>query len=277
MSTSALRWFAKKSLRATVAAISPRLATRDPGGISRLRVLTFHRFARRSRDPFAVDPDQFARQMEVLASRGVAVGLDAVERVLDGGVCPPDAVLVTIDDGCASTLEVAAPILGRFGVPAVAFVTAGRLGHDAGDHPERFLTRDEVAALPSFGIEVGSHGWTHQSLAGADDAMLRRQLDFSRDCLGQVMGRGIRAFAYPYGTRADYSARTRSAVRDAGYQACFTSQHGAITPGADRFELPRIKIEGGEGARMFDAACRGGLDAWSLVDRYAAAWQASGR
>ncbi|MEZ4248586.1 MAG: hypothetical protein R3B99_10125 [Polyangiales bacterium] len=46
---------------------------------------------------------------------------DVAEFVAGRRSLPPDAVLVTIDDGSVSTLRVAAPILARHRIPAVAY------------------------------------------------------------------------------------------------------------------------------------------------------------
>jgi hypothetical protein len=57
-------------------------------------------------------------------------------------------------------------------------------------------------------------------------------------------------------------------VADAGYTLAFTAQHGAVRTGANPYALPRIKVEGGESVWMFRQLVAGGLDGWSLVDRY---------
>ncbi len=262
-----LRWFAKKAARAAMAAGPSPL--RPASGRACVRVLTYHRFAWRRRDPFALDPERFEEQVAALSRTGLAVGLSAFLDLLTTRQAPPSgAVLVTIDDGCASTLEVAAPILRRYGVPALAFVTTNRIGRAAGDGPERFLDRDEIAALPSYGVEVGSHGADHLSLGAATTtACLDTQLKFSRDRLASLLGRPVETFAYPFGTRADHSPLSRDRAARAGYRACFTSEHGAITRHSDAFALPRIKIEGGDPRFIFPRACAGGLDAWIVVDR----------
>ncbi len=89
----------------------------------------------------------------------------------------------------------------------------------------------------------------------------------------------VLAFAYPYGTRADYNAMTEEVLDNAGYTYVFTAQHGAVAPGAepDRLRLPHIKVEGGEGLWLYKLIVHGGLDAWGWVDRFAWRWQQSVR
>ncbi len=96
-----------------------------------LTVLTYHHVA----DPdetYAFDPDvadatpeQFARQMEVVARHFTAIGIDQLCDALDGGRLPPNPVLITFDDGYRSCLETAAPILARNKLRAVFFVATG--------------------------------------------------------------------------------------------------------------------------------------------------------
>ncbi len=215
--------------------------------------------------------------MATLSACGAAIGLDRLLAFAGGDTSglPHHPVLVSIDDGAASTLEVAAPILRRYAIPAVAFITTGRIGASAGDEPERFLDRDEIRALGGFGIEVGSHSLEHISIGAMQGAPLIWQLSRSKDTLETLLARPVVAFAYPFGTRADFSLPSRAATALAGYRLCFTSQHGAITSRSDPMALPRVKIEGGDPIRTFQRATTGGMDAWIAVDRFFSRLQAS--
>lgn len=277
--TSRVRWVAKKVARGAVA-VGSFVAGRTEaaaGAGAALRVLTYHGFGHRERDPFCVAPVDFARQMEHLARLRCAVSLDQVESFVAGrgGPLPDGAILVSIDDGLRSTLTEAAPILRECGIPAVAFVTPGLLTDGAGrsaekpyvEPPEPYLTWDELAKLADCGVAIGSHGWSHRSLGriGADEA--EGEAARSRASLESFLGRRVTALAYPFGTRADYDATVGAALARCGYTCAFTSQHGAIARGDAPFELPRIKVEGGERLWMFRLLVRGGMDGWSWVDK----------
>ncbi|MEZ4361244.1 MAG: polysaccharide deacetylase family protein [Kofleriaceae bacterium] len=76
-------------------------------------------------DPGVADatPEQFRRQMELVARYGTPVTLsEVIGFVRDGHPPPPNPVLVTFDDGYRSCLDVAVPILRRVGVPATFFI-----------------------------------------------------------------------------------------------------------------------------------------------------------
>ncbi len=284
MRKSDLRWLLKKSARRTIAAASGMGGAL--GGRSRgpsIRVLTYHRFGNIPQDPFCVRAEDFDRHMATLARLGLAVSLDDFQEFLAGTRTLADgSILVTIDDGCPSLLTHAAPILRRHGVPAVAFVPAGEVGENIGartaaaEHPDDRLTWRELEELRHAGITVGSHAWTHQSLGRMSIAAARDQAARSRELIERRLGQRVTAFAYPFGTRADFTTETANVIKETGYTCAFTSQHGAIRGGADRFALPRVKIEGGEDLWMFEASIRGGLDAWRWIDRTLWKMQASG-
>lgn len=243
-----------------------------------VRVLTYHRFRHAPSDRFSVAPDEFARQMAWIGRTRRAVSLDDVLDFVAGRRTLPDgAVLVTIDDGFADVASVALPVLESLAIPAVAFIPAGGLdeqGVGASEDGAK-LTRDQVRSVARCGIEVGSHGWSHQSLGILDADSARYEIEHSRARLESVTGQRVRAFAYPYGTRLDYTEATRLELARCGYTCAFTSQHGCVLPGHDALELPRIKVEGGWDDRLFQRAMCGALDAWGTVDRFAFRFQAT--
>ncbi len=286
--TSSLRWHLKKLARKGVALSWSALGggSTSSGVASKcgVRALTYHRFGRTLRDPFCVDADEFARQMELVAALGVAVSLSDVEAFIAGrGELVDGAVLVTIDDGCPSTYRLALPILQRYGIPAVAFVPAGEM-LDGGqgtvgssdDSADDRMTWDEVESLARAGVTIASHGWAHRSFGRMPAADAREHAARSREAIARHTGRDVTAFAYPFGTRADYNAATAEILRAAGYTCAFTSRHGMIDRDSNAFELPRVKVEGGEALWLFRLLIEGGLDRWEWVDRVLWRVQAAG-
>jgi len=237
-----------------------------------MHVLTYHRFRHAPRDPFSVTPEAFARQMAWLAEQRLAISLTRFRQHIEA--CQPlprDAVLVTIDDGYRDLYTHGLPILRRYQIPAVSFVTVGRIEERSGPPPahcedDTHLSWSEVAELAANGVTVASHGWDHVSLASLDAPQLAFQLRYSRGELESRLGTAVDAFAYPFGTRRDFGPATERALADAGYMLGFTAQHGAVRLGANPLALPRVKVEGGEGLWMFRQISRGHLDALGVVD-----------
>ena len=271
LSISPGRWTMKKLARHSVgfgmagtgALTARRRFETDPT----VRALMFHRFGDSTRDPWCVDAETFEKQVRWLAQEKLAVSVDQLVAFLEGrGAIRDGSVLITADDGYLSVLSHMAPILDRYRVPAVAYVTTGRLGSSGPDAPERYLSWDEAAKLPDFGVTVGSHAHTHSSLGRMPLEQARDEGARSRELLQSRLGIEADSFAYPYGMRLDHSPKTAAVLRELGYRSVFTAMHGAIHPGADPQNLPRIKVEGGEGLTMFKLLCRGALDVWRLFD-----------
>jgi peptidoglycan/xylan/chitin deacetylase (PgdA/CDA1 family) len=91
-------------------------------------ILTYHHVAEQDsaypydRGVADATPHQFRRQMELLARYGQPIGIDELIRAFDGEPLPPNAVMVTFDDGYRSCHDVALPILRAVGMRATFFV-----------------------------------------------------------------------------------------------------------------------------------------------------------
>lgn len=270
-----LRWVAKKAGRAAIAHGTNALSAcgRAAGLVQPgLRVLTYHAFGDRARDAFCVSAKAFEAQMRHLALRAMAIDLNEFERQVNGEAKhDADRVLVTIDDGLRSVRDIALPILREYQIPAVVFASAGLVGLDGGKAgmapAEGYMDWRDLEDLLKQGIAVQSHGWAHHALTRLSATGLDEALAGSKRLLEQRLGRPVFAFAYPYGTRADFDTHTACAAERAGYRLAFTSQHGQVEMGMKRHLLPRVKVEGGEGVATFAALVKGGLDPWRWVDR----------
>jgi peptidoglycan/xylan/chitin deacetylase (PgdA/CDA1 family) len=99
---------------------------------NRLRILCYHGFS--VGDEYRVQPHMFMRaatfegRMRILQRRRIPVITleEAVEKLAAGGILRGETV-ITIDDGWASTLTIAVPILERYGLAASVYVTTEHL------------------------------------------------------------------------------------------------------------------------------------------------------
>jgi len=198
----------------------------------------YHAFGTRDAelDPFSlfVRPEDLERQLRFLTRYFRPVGLEAFL----AGSLTARSVLVTIDDGYASTLEVAAPLLRRHRVPAVLFVCPGRLAGTSAWMPEMpdvpLLSPDQVVEVSRMGIEIGAHGMDHRRLTGLAPGELEEQVAGSRSAIADLLGAPPRAFAYPEGL---WDPAAVEATRRAGFEAGFSVHR----PGG-RFAIPRTPV-----------------------------------
>jgi peptidoglycan/xylan/chitin deacetylase (PgdA/CDA1 family) len=99
---------------------------------NRLRILCYHGFS--VGDEYQVQPHMFMRastferRMQILTRRRIPViSLDEAVKRLEAGEIRGGETVITIDDGWASTLTIAAPILERYGFPASIYLTTEHL------------------------------------------------------------------------------------------------------------------------------------------------------
>lgn len=214
------------------------------------------------------------------------IGLDDWRAAREGrAALGPRPVLVTFDDGYRSLLTLGAPILGRHGIPAVAFVCSdvaergslhwydalarreseavverakalpyaewkrrtGEAAFAASDDPAAPLDVAGIRTLAAAaGIEIGGHGASHAILARADRDRQRDEIARNKACLEAWTSRPVRAFAYPNGEPGiDYSDETVSLVADAGFDAAFTTRAGFASAADPPLELPRFVMTAG--------------------------------
>ena len=111
-----------------------------------LRILYYHRISA-ERDPLAVTPDAFRRQMDALAASGQRV-VDLYE--IDELTLAPGeaAIAITFDDGYRDVLEHGLPVLREHGFPSTVFVVPGAI---AGHRGVRLVCAGRNAAAGGLG------------------------------------------------------------------------------------------------------------------------------
>ena len=230
-----------------------------------LRVLMYHRVARLDAyDQLTVTPERFEQQMRLLAGRRKVVGLVEGLRALRAGTLAGPAVAVTFDDGYLDNLVEAAPILQRHGIAATVFVTT-RFCDQTAAHPRYapggarlHLDWDEVSRLASLpGVEIGSHTLSHPYLPRLSDSQARQEIEASRRCIGERIGREVRAFCYPSGDVGEREARL---AREAGYEAAVSVCPGLNRAGFDPMLVRRTEVTQRDDERAFALKLDGAFD-----------------
>jgi len=104
------------------------------------------------------------------------------------------------------------------------------------------LTRDMIVDLDRHGVDIGAHTVSHPILTSLDDDSARREITSGKAQLEAILGKPVRLFAYPNGKDGkDFDARHVAMVREAGFDAAFTTAPGSFSRDHDRFKLPRSR------------------------------------
>lgn len=242
-----------------------------------LRVLMYHRVAPEAA-ALVVSPESFARQQELLASDYRVVSLEQVlTAVRGGGELPARAVLLTFDDGYRDNLEVAKPILDRYGHPATVFVPTDFVGfprplpHDVrrAQAPPT-LTWDELREL-SLTFTVGSHGCSHRILTSMTLRDAQHELSESKRRLERELGTAVAAFSYPKGSIGDFSRELQRAAVNTGYELVFTTLPGINRPPLNPHRLKRHNVED-FGLDYFSALLDGSAELLAVKDSRSGYW-----
>jgi peptidoglycan/xylan/chitin deacetylase (PgdA/CDA1 family) len=223
----------------------------------------YHAFAADGQppSPYVVSDRRFAAQMRLLRLlRLRVISLDEHVSQLREGRLLPRSVVITIDDGYRDNLEIALPILRRFGYPATLFVVSGRLGQandwdrDGELSGRPILDRQELRGLAAEGVTIGAHTRTHPSLPDVDPETARAEIAGSKADLESALDLPIELFAYPFGRHGPDAV---AAARDAGFRAAFTTRSRPSRPGGDLYLGDRIEIRGDDSLLSFAAAVTG--------------------
>ncbi len=202
-------------------------------------------------EKYCIEVSRFEAQMRCLREAGYnVITLEHLVDCLDGAaICPDNCVVVTFDDGFASTVSNVLPILAKYQIPATMFVVADRVdGENDWMYSRGFPRRDilshaQLMELKREGICIGSHTLTHPRLPELDVGQLTDELRDSRLRLEEQLGDTVDYFAYPYGL---YNTETRDMVEELGYRAACSTRSGFNRSHSDRYALKRIEIYGSD-------------------------------
>ena len=218
--------------------------------MTQIAVLGYHKLGPPGPDAwetwFYVPEDVFAAHLTALRDGGwqPVDGTTFLRGLAEPETLPVRAALITFDDGYRSVLDIALPLLERFGFPGVLFVPTDFVGRtnvfDAESEPEEPLCDwAELRELERRGVTVASHAASHRTFSELTPSERALELERSKAVLEAELGQTVELFAYPYGDDGGAAAQ----VREAGYRAAFGYGGGPISmPPEDPYSVERLAI-----------------------------------
>jgi len=117
----------------------------------------------------------------------------------------------------------------------------GRLTH-------RVLSPEEILRLAEGGlVNIGAHSLTHGALSSLSVTGQRVEVEGSKRRLEKILGRPVKSFAYPFGSRSDYTPESVTLVREAGFDFACANFPGIVWRSSDHFQLPRLLVRDWDG------------------------------
>jgi peptidoglycan/xylan/chitin deacetylase (PgdA/CDA1 family) len=180
---------------------------------------------------YVLQASRFREQMEYLHREGFRTFL--LDELLDTEVWPEKGVVLTFDDGHESNYTLALPILQCFGFKAEFFVTTGWTD------TSHFMNRDQIKALHSAGMSIGSHGKCHDFLDEMTDQEIEQELQESMETLTRITGQQVTSFSAPGGRIKSVVGKIADKL---GYRIICTSRPGSFSRGISAHSVPRFAL-----------------------------------
>lgn len=232
---------------------------------SLITVLAYHRVDNSEDDVNAVSIEMFDKQMAYLKENYRVITVAELLNIMEKRGNRGRAVLITFDDGYKDNFTNAVPILKKYGLPAVFFISSGIVGTDRffeHDHKRlRYgvpvLSWEDVQEMARDGFEIGSHTVNHMRLSSCADNIVIREIRDSKMDIEKRIGNKVESFSFPFGRAEDFPSFAGQVVRKTGYRLNFSAYGGLNKPTDDPYNIKRQDVPNHSSLLYFKAWVEG--------------------
>lgn len=154
--------------------------------------------------------------------------------------------IVTFDDVYDSVYTNAYPILKRYNIPFIIFVTPSLIGKVDTHSGNAFITNDHLNELLQDPLCIlGSHSLEHVPYRKYSKTESFYNLIESKNILEKQYNRNVNIFAFPYGRRVEVSNLAIKCLQNTNYECAFSAINGSIAQKwiSGKYFLPRILVD----------------------------------
>lgn len=159
---------------------------------------------------------------------------------------PPKPIVITFDDGYRDAYENAFPLLKQYNFRATFFIFTQPIDTYNVD----FLTWEMIIEMHQAGMEFGSHSYTHPDMRERSVDFLVYQIVGSQEAIEARIGEPVKFFCYPSGR---YDQAVIDVLDSAHFWGAVTTHWGNEYSFTNRFEMPRLRMRGGDTAASLAA------------------------
>lgn len=199
-----------------------------PSGVP---ILMYHKIGDELNNDAVISKERFAAQMAFLHQEQYSpLTLDELYGYLtEKKPLPLKPVVITFDDGYSDTYDVALPILKQYGFRSTMFIPVSEVGKN--------LTWQQLREMKAAGMDIGSHSYTHQELAGRSREAQLQEIGKAKELLDRELNQNTRWFCYPYGS---FDQTTKDLLKAQGITVAVTINSGWVRTGDDPLTLQRV-------------------------------------
>lgn len=192
-----------------------------------------------------VDAKRFEAQIRYLYENGYkTISMDEYFSLRKARKAISDkSLIISFDDGHYSNYYIAYPVLRKYGYTAIFFVVASKVDS------EFHMTREQLVEMAEFGMEIGSHGLTHEYLPLLDVDEIKFELFESKKKLEAMIKRRVQYFAFPGG---HYNTKVLGILNKIGYTGSCSCKLGVNGINTSPHLLRRIEIRKKVSMRDFE-------------------------
>jgi peptidoglycan/xylan/chitin deacetylase (PgdA/CDA1 family) len=172
---------------------------------------------------YTIPVNIFREQMETIADLGKR-GI-SVSELMNGS--NENSVVITFDDGHATDLSIALPVLKEFGFRATFYITTGNI-----DTTDNWLTWNAISELLAEGMDVQVHGHSHVFLDMHPSQLLQEELEKPIRLFKNKLGHKVNHLSLPGGR---FNETTIRYAKNLEYRTISTSRPGQNTPNINDF------------------------------------------
>jgi peptidoglycan/xylan/chitin deacetylase (PgdA/CDA1 family) len=121
----------------------------------------------------------------------------------------------------------------------------------------RLLNASELRNLASAGMTIGAHTMSHPMLSQCSRETASAEIAQSRIVLESILGKPVRAFAYPFGDSQSVTPEVMAMPCAAGFSAAFLNFGGGLATRLPQYSLPRIHVTSSMSLGELDAHVSG--------------------
>jgi len=190
---------------------------------------------------FQLSKSSFERFIKTqLESGNKAISFQELSDIILKGKKRKNVFIVTFDDINESVYTEAFPVLKKYNIPFILFVTKELIGKP------NFISKEHLIELSKNNLcTIGSHGLTHRMFRYLDDDEMKVEIEDSKLFLEELTGKEVECFAFPYGRVVETSRKNINYLKSSVYKFGFSAMDGTLAQKyiSTKFFLPRIIVD----------------------------------